>query len=223
MWHLAVEDGIQPAEAPGTRVAGVDLAEIQTKQAGKTKGSCGWRRLQRRKSRFLAQQRRRRGDLEHKVSRAVVKWGVEQQVGTLAVGDVRDAADGVALGHKSNQKISSWSHGRLRQYITYKAQTVGMVVALVDEAYTSQECPNCHERYKPRGRSYLCPVCGFLSHRDAVGSANILSRYLYSELGRVSPPVVIKYRHPFDATGKRSPVDTGQVAWAFMPPEAPPL
>jgi putative transposase len=195
------------------------LAEIQAKQARKTKGSRSWKRLQRRKGLFLAQQHRRRRDLEHKVSRAVVKWGVERQVGTLAVGDVRDAADGVALGHTTNQKISSWSHGRLRQYLTYKAQAAGITVVLVDEAYTSQECPNCHERHKPRGRNYLCPVCGFVSHRDAVGSANILSRFLYSELGNVSPPAVIKYRHPFDATGKRSPVDTGQVAWAFTTQE----
>jgi putative transposase len=253
MWHLVVEDGDQPAESPGTRVAGVDLgeihpaaatdgeeavvfsaremrsvaqythkrlAEIQAKQALKTKSSRAWMRLQRRKSRFLARQRRRRRDLEHKVSRAVVKWGVERQVGTLAVGDVRAAADGMALGHTNNQKISSWPHGRLRQYITYKAQAAGMVVELVDEAYTTQECPNCHKRHKPRGRNYHCPVCGFVSHRDAVGSANILSRYLYSELGVISPPGMIKYRHPFDATGKRSPVDTGQVAWAFLSQEA---
>jgi putative transposase len=101
----------------------------------------------------------------------------------------------MALGHTNNQKISSWPHGRLRQYITYKAQAAGMVVELVDEAYTTQECPNCHKRHKPRGRNYHCPVCGFVSHRDAVGSANILSRYLYSELGFISPPGMIKYGH----------------------------
>jgi putative transposase len=253
LWHLVVEDHLEPAEPPGNRAAGVDLgeihpaavtdgeealvfsareirslaqythkrlAEIQAKQSRRRKGSRSWNRLQRRKSHFLAQQRRRRRDMEHKVSRAVVKWGVERKVGTLAVGDVRDAADGVALGHTTNQKISNWTHGRLRQYLTYKAQAAGITVVLVDEAYTTQECPNCHKRHKPRGRNYLCPVCGFVSHRDAVGSANILSRFLYCGLGHVSPPVVIKYRHPFDATGKRSPVDTGQVAWAFMSQEA---
>ena len=253
MWHLVVEDSIQPASAPGDRVAGVDLgeihpavvtdgeeavvfsarelrsvvqythkrlAEIQTKQACKTKGSRDWERLQRRKNRFLARQARRRRDIEHKVSRGVVKWGQERQVGTLAIGDVRDAADGVALGKQSNQKISSWPHGRLRQYITNKAEAAGMKIELVDEAYTTQECPKCHERYKPRGRKYHCPVCGFGSHRDVVGSANILSRYVYKELGHVSPPEVIKYRYPYDITGKRSPVDTGQMAWAFMAQEA---
>jgi putative transposase len=48
------------------------LAEIQAKQARKSKGSRSWKRLQCRKNRFLAQQRRRRQDIEHKVSRSVV-------------------------------------------------------------------------------------------------------------------------------------------------------
>ena len=43
-----------------------------------------------------------------------------------------------------------------------------------------------------------------------VGAANILSRFVYGELGRVPAPEP-KYRHPF-LTGKRSPADTGQVA-----------
>lgn len=47
------------------------LAELSHKQAAKVKGSRGWRRLQRRKNRFLAQQRRRKRDIEHKISREV--------------------------------------------------------------------------------------------------------------------------------------------------------
>jgi putative transposase len=179
--------------------------------------------LQRRKNRFLAQQRRRRRDIEHKVSRAVVNWAAGRGMGTLAVGDVRQAADHVNVGHMNNQKISSWSHGRMRQYLTYKAQAAGIQVEWVDEAYTSQTCPQCGRRHKPRGRVYTCPACGFVAHRDLVGSANILSRYRFGELGRIVLAPVVKYRHPFDATGKRSPVDTGQVAWAFMTQEAAPL
>jgi putative transposase len=199
------------------------LAEIQAKQARKSKGSRSWKQLQRRKNRFLAQQRRRRQDIEHKVSRSVVNWAVTRQVGTLAVGDVRDVADQVDTGQVNNQKISNWTHGRMRRYLTYKAEAEGIQVVLVNEAYTTQECPNCHGRYKPRGRVYRCPVCGFVSHRDAVGSANILSCFLFGELGCVQPSTIIKYRHPFDATGKRSPSDTGQVAWVFMTQEAAPL
>jgi putative transposase len=50
------------------------LAAIRAKQDRKKKHSRSWNRLQRRKTRFLAKQRRRARDLEHKISRAVVTW-----------------------------------------------------------------------------------------------------------------------------------------------------
>jgi putative transposase len=193
------------------------LAQIQKRQATKQKGSRRWKKLQRRKARFLAKQERRARDLEHKTSRAVVDWAVERGAGTLALGDVRDVADGKRLNTKSQQKVGLWSHGRQRRYITYKAEAAGIVVELVDEAYSSQTCPQCGGRHKPTGRVYRCPTCGFGSHRDIVGSANILSRYLYGTVGHVRPPSEVKYRHPFDRTGKRSRQDTAQVAQAAHP------
>ncbi len=190
------------------------LADIQAVQSHRNKNSRQWKRLQRRKNRFLAQQARRVRDIEHKVSHAVVNMAVEQRVGELALGDVRDVAQGKRLNTESQQKVSSWSHGQLRRYITYKAEAAGIAVALVDEHYTSQTCPNCGKRNKPKGRLYRCPTCGFAAHRDAVGAANLLSRRQHGVLGRVMPPQETKYRHPFcdRKTGKRSRLDTAQVA-----------
>ncbi len=161
------------------------LAEIRAKQDRKCKGSGSWKRLQRRKSRFLAKQKRQAQDLEHKISRAVVTWATERRVGTLVIGDVRDVADGKRLNTKSQQKIGLWSHGRQRHSITYKAAAAGITVGFVEEAYTSQTCPGilpdgsgCLHCYKPKGRVYRCPACGFTAHRDAVGCANLLSQHL---------------------------------------------
>ena len=105
-------------------------------------------------NRFKAQQERREKDILHKVSRAVVDHAVARRAGKIVIGDVRDVADGVALGHRTNQKVSGWSHGRLRQYITYKAEHVGIEVVLQDEHYTTQTCPVCGQRKKPSGRIY---------------------------------------------------------------------
>jgi putative transposase len=135
-WHLVVEDGLPPESPP--QYTAKRLSELRAKQDRKQKGSRRWKRLQRRKVYFLAQQRRRARDMEHKVSRAVVNWAKERQVKTLVIGDVRDVADGKHLTTKSQQKIGLWSHGRQRAYITYKAEAAGIAVMLVDEAYTSQ-------------------------------------------------------------------------------------
>ncbi len=192
------------------------LAAIRAKQDRKHKGSQNWKRLQRRKSRFLAKQKRRARDLEHKISRAVVTWATGRAVGTLVIGDVRDVADGQRMHTKSQQKMGLWSHGRQRRYITYKADAAGMVVTLVEEASTSPTCPGtvpdgtgCLHCYKPTGRVYRCPACGFTAQRDAVGCANLLSQHVTGEPGHVLPPKET-YRYPF--VGKRSRLDTADLA-----------
>ncbi len=188
------------------------LAEIQSMLSKKERHSRRYNRIITRKSRFLAKQKRKRRDIEHKVSRSVVNYAVERGVGTLAIGDVRNVAEGVDYSKASNQKISNWSHGQVRRYIEYKAAAAGIQTVLENETYTSQTCPNpnCLHRLKPRGRVYRCPACGFCGHRDIVGASNILSHFKYGEFGRLFPSET-KYRHPF-ITGKRSPVDTRQVA-----------
>jgi putative transposase len=194
------------------------MAELKSRQDHKQKGSRRWKRLQRRKSRFLAQQKRQARDIEHTVSRAVVSWAQAHEVGTLAVGDARSVADGKRPKKEQQQKIGLWSHGRQRQYLTYKAAAVGIHVALVDERETSRTCPACGHQYKPCGCIYRRPVkmCGFVGHRDAVGSVNILSRYRYGAVGQMLPlPLsATMYRHPawIPSQGKRSPLDTGHVA-----------
>lgn len=197
------------------------LSELKASQDRKKRGSRRWRRLQRRKTRFRAKQRRRARDLEHKISRAIVDWAKARQVGKLVVGDVRDVADGKRLNATSQQKIGVWSHGRQRAYLSYKAAAAGITVRLIDEAYTTQTCPGrlpdgqpCQHRYKPKGRVFACPAGGFRAHRDAVGCANILSVAQYGNLGQIEPPSLHRYRHPV-ALGKRSRLDAPDLAWQF--------
>lgn len=205
------------------------LAEIQAKQADQQKSSRRWKRLQGRKTRFLAQQDRRARDIIHKVSRAVVEWATEQQAGTLVIGDVRDVADKTRVGamtvdgtrlkkpkrlsRQTRQKISNWPHGKVRQSLTYKAHAAGMTVELGDEHHTSKTCPACGRQSKPRGRVYRCPTCRFVAHRDIVGSVNILSRKVHGEVSKILPPPLpaTTYRYPA-WQGKRSRLDTAQVA-----------
>lgn len=192
------------------------LAEIRAKQDHKKRGSRSWKRLQRRKIRFLAKQRRRARDMEHKISRAVVNWAEARTVHALVIGDVRNVADGKRMQTKSQQKVSLWTHGRQRRYIMYKAEAAGMAVTLVEEAYTSQTCPGtlpdgtaCLHCYKPKGRIYRCPVCGFTAHRDGLGCANLLSQHYTGEPGHVKPSPET-YRYP--VWGKRSRLDTAELA-----------
>jgi putative transposase len=186
------------------------LANIDRALSRKKEGSRRYRRLIRAKVRIAAKHQRVMRDLEHKISRAIVTSAVELKAGTIIIGDVRDAADGVDLGKVANQKISRWNHGKIRRYVTYKAEAEGIAVQLADEAYTTQTCPSCQARHKPKGRRYSCSACGLQAHRDVVGQINILSRYKHGEPGKIPPPVVVKYRMPHNLRLMRRCPDTGQ-------------
>lgn len=186
-------------------------SRLQSLMDTKTKGSRRWKRLKKRDNRFRAQQKRRIRDMEHKISREVVRFAVECNAGTVAIGDVRDIADKTDKGRVQNQRMSTWDHGRVRAYITYKAHYVGMTVVLVNEYHTTKSCPTCGHLNNPKGRNYICRLCGFRGHRDAVGAANILSRQLHGKLTGVLATEP-KYRYPYVNRGKRSRLGTAQVA-----------
>jgi putative transposase len=188
------------------------LANIERALSRKEKGSKRHRRLVAAKVRMKAKYDRVMRDMEHKISRAIVDTAVERKAGTIVIGDIRDVADGVDCGARQNQKMSRWNHGKVRQYVTYKAEAEGLAVELEDEAYTSQTCPSCSRRHKPKGRRYRCPACGFQAHRDVVGQINILSRFVHGELGKIPAPAVVKYRIPHNVRVMRRCRDTGQAA-----------
>jgi putative transposase len=186
------------------------LAKIPKAIARKRKGSRRHKRLARAQARMKAKHQRVKRDLEHKISRAVVDTAVAQAAGTLVVGDVRDVANGVDCGKVHNQRMSRWDHGKIRQYIQYKAEAEGIAVKLEDEAYTSQTGPHCAHRHQPRGRTYRCPSCGFQAHRDVVGQINILSIHTHGEPGKLPAPSVVKYRIPHNLRVMRRCPDMGQ-------------
>ena len=187
------------------------LASIAVALSKKKKGSRRHRKLVRAKSRMKAKHKRVLRDIEHKVSRAIVTVAVERKANVIALGDIKDIADGVALGKKTNQKISGWNHGQIQKFVEYKAQAEGIAVALVDERYTSQTCPACGNRHKPKGRNYRCPSCGFSGHRDQVGQINILSTYKFGEPGKIPAPQRLKHSVPFDIRRTLRCLDTGQI------------
>jgi putative transposase len=188
------------------------LADIAAALAGKVKGSGRYRSLIRLKARVIARHEQVMRDMEHKISRAIVDVAVEQKAGTIVIGDVRDIADGIDCGKVQNQKMSQWNHGKVRKFVEYKAAAEGIEVKLEDEAYTTQTCPRCGQRHKPKGRNYRCPACGFQAHRDVVGMVNILSKHKTGAVEKIPAPAIVKYRIPHNVRVMRSRQGTGQAA-----------
>lgn len=170
-------------------------AQIASIQARTKKGSRRWKRLQRSKQKQLKRLDNQIRDILHKESTALVFTLYERGVKTLAIGDVRDIRNHVDYGVAANQRIHQMVTGRTRWMLTYKAKARGISIALQDEKYTSQTCPNCRKRHKPKGREYVCR-CGFRYHRDGVGTWNIREKYLNcgSVVGVMASPIGIWYK-----------------------------
>lgn len=193
------------------------------------KGSRRFKRLRHQQVRAAAKLARQQRNLLHQASRKAVAFAQQHGVSEVAVGDVRDLADGIDKGRHTNQKLSQWPHGQFRRYLTEKAARLGMRVTLTDEAYSTRTCARCGHRHPPapRGRVFRCSGCGVLVHRDANGAANICSKQVFGRFGLVHVRTLMHRR----ATAVRAPTRANVAGPTHlpsplgggMPPEAHPF
>ena len=127
-------------------------------------------------------ERRWMRDINHQLSRQIINHAHEQGVGIIrleTLAGIRQRTTRTRRGaarskaRKNNRMKNTWSFFQLTQFITYKAERLGIRVEQVDPAYTSQICPACFEKNKADDRRYVCGECGWHGHRDAVGAINI--------------------------------------------------
>ena len=77
-------------------------------------------------------------DLFHKLSRLMVEYCKEADIGTIAIGYNERWKQNANLGRKNNQNFVQVPFSDLVQKITYKAILVGITVLLQEEPYTSK-------------------------------------------------------------------------------------
>ncbi|MFE5406137.1 zinc ribbon domain-containing protein [Streptomyces sp. NPDC056580] len=171
------------------------VARLTSRMSRCKNGSRKHRRLVAAKKKVEAKTERRLHDFDHQVSAKAEKFtrevhatwtehhkkesGPDTVVGVrLVAGDVRGIEKNTnkkrRASRSTRQQLSQWSRGRQEDYLQYKT---GLKLEHINEAHSSQTCPECNTRTKVRGREYICKNtrCGFRCHRDAVGGVNILT------------------------------------------------
>jgi len=131
-----------------------------------------WRRLQQARNSQAVRSKERIKDLRHKGTRAVIDFCQYQEVGTIYVGNPHGVRQR-NCGRKQNQRMSLWEYGKDFDYLTQKSERAGIECFNGTERGTSSHCPECGHRHKPTGRVWKCKKCGFIGHRDVVGSFNM--------------------------------------------------
>ena len=168
------------------------LGRLSRLQSRCQQGSKRWRRLQYVRARERSKKERRVRDLRHKGTRQVVDFCRAAGVQTLYVGDPRGVRN-QSRGRHHNQRMAQWEYGKDKQYLHEKCAQVGIVCFSGSERGTSSHCPRCDWKKKPKGRTWTCRRCGFVGHRDIVGSMNMHPLAFGS---RISYPASLTYRRP---------------------------
>nr|WP_217504696.1 RNA-guided endonuclease TnpB family protein [Paenibacillus taichungensis] len=111
-------------------------------------------------------------DKDHKVSREIVNFAVENKVSVIRLEQLTNIRQTTRTSRKNKKNLHTWSFYRLAHFIEYKANMTGIKVEYVNPVNTSKTCPECSKKNKAQDRRYTCP-CGFKKHRDIVGAMNI--------------------------------------------------
>ncbi len=157
------------------------------------KKSKRWFKLLKAKRRTLQKLDDQIKDAEHKITSRFISDCQRAKADTIVIGDLKGIRDNINYSKKSNQKLHQWAFARIAQKICYKAELAGIKVVSASEAYTSQTCPKCGHRKKPKNRNYHCKQCDFRYHRDGVGAINIFNKVS----GLINNPVVGNLASPF--------------------------
>jgi putative transposase len=173
--------------------------QIQRKLSRCQKGSRRYRKLCYALQRLGGQVKRQVRDLRHKATRMLVAFCQQEHVQTVFVGNPHGVRQRDA-GRHHNQRMARWEYGKDLDYLQHKCTQAHMTCFTGSERGTSSTCPSCGKRRKPRGRVFACRHCGFVGHRDMVGSLNMHPIAFGS---RIAYPASLTYRRPGPARVRR--------------------
>jgi putative transposase len=175
----AVTDGVNSIVVNGRELRAIrkyrnkTLGILSHKQSKCVKYSPRWKTLQKAKLNILDKSDNKIKDILHKSSRLVANFCNNNSVKTLYIGESNGIRD-KDCGRVHNQRLSNWEIGQHFKYVSYKCLEIGTDVKKKEESNSSSICPACGRKVSPSCRIFKCS-CGFVFHRDVVGSLNIRS------------------------------------------------
>ncbi len=160
------------------------IRKAQRNHSRKVRGSRNRRKYRVRVARAYEKVKNQRDDFAHKLSNEIVRNN-----DLIVFEDLNIRS--MVKNHHLAKSIADASWNTLVQYTTYKAESAGKLVVLVDPGYTSRTCSNCgykKESLQLSNRVFRCDSCGYEIDRDLKAAINIHNRGL-EKVGRGTPEV----------------------------------
>ena len=152
------------------------LAVAQRRMAKLEKGTLERSKKRKIVARIHERIANKRSDFAHKVSRQLVNTYGTICFEDLNIKQMMEKKTEV-FGNKLNKSIADVAWYQLVQFTTYKAESAGRRVVLVDPRNTSKRCSRCNVLVSKdlSVRVHKCPHCGLILDRDHNAAINILA------------------------------------------------
>jgi putative transposase len=141
--------------------------DIQRKASKGTRSSR--RRCRELLKRLSGMEQRFQKWVNHRISKSIVQRAIETE-SAIALEDLSE------IRQTSNRRIKSlhkWAFYQLKEFVSYKALASGIPVILVEPAYTSKTCHQCHHIGERKRKAFSCSFCGWSGDADFNGAKNI--------------------------------------------------
>lgn len=138
----------------------------------------GTKSARRRLKALSGKERRFATDVNHRISRQLVKKAEHTRRG-IALEDLSGIRDRVRVRKPQRRELHSWSFYQLRAFVEYKSALSGVPLVLVDPRNTSRTCPVCgciDKANRPNQDTFSCVSCGFAGRADHIAAVNISRR-----------------------------------------------
>lgn len=133
--------------------------------------------------RLLDKREKKMHDYLHKVSKSIVDYLVENDIGRLIIGHNDNWKQQCNIGRRNNQNFVSIPFYKLTHMLGYKCEEKGIAVDLKDESHTSKcsffddEPVGHHEKYVgKRNRGLFRTAKGYIVNADVNGGFNIMKK-----------------------------------------------
>ena len=133
---ITTSDGVQVDPPKLLRESEKKLKRAQRNLSRKKKGSGNRTKAKRKVAKIHRKIERQRDDFSHKVS-----WNLVETHDLIVFENLNIAE--MVKNHHLAKSIGDASWDKIVQYTTYKAESAGAVVVLVDPRHTSRECSRC--------------------------------------------------------------------------------
>ena len=190
------KNGLKPFIVNGKAIKSVN--QWFNKQVAKLKaGLAKWCKKhhlpEKRSSRKIQQMTHKRNlrikHMMHVASRRIVDILLEEQIGTIVIGNNQGWKQQANLGKRNNQNFVSIPYANLINMITYKAKMLGIQVFVVEESYTSNcsffdgEFPQKQTEYAGEriSRGLFRTSDGIVVNADINASYNIIQKAFWED------------------------------------------